>query len=119
MAGGIYPVLENRSTDIETHPGYEGNGYAIGLWKAIEPLIPAWVHQLCDPRRVLAYHKDGAHGAEEPIDQLSGYRTLWTSNLLSELGYTNVLGALNYYLGEAEVKELGQPERHWIKILRH
>jgi hypothetical protein len=70
---------------LQTSIGYEGNGYANALWHATETIVPAWIHYLGAPSRVLAYHVDGARGAEEPTEQKQGYRTNWTSNLLSKL----------------------------------
>jgi len=113
------PFWKIEARIIETKQGYEGNGLAKALFLTTETIIPAWLHYLSNPSLVLAYHFDGARGAEEPTHEKKGYRTNWTGNLLSTLGYSNKIGTLEYYLGENQVKEMGTPDKHWIKVLRH
>jgi len=112
------PYWRIEARIIETKQGYEGNGLAKALFVATETLVPAWLHYLGEPQRVLAYHIDGARGAEESTEQKTGYRTNWTSNLLHNLGYSNSRNTLEYYLGDRRVKEMGTPDKHWIKVLR-
>lgn len=113
------PYWQIETSIIETQRGYEGNGFAHALWDATETLIPSWLRYLTGPSRVLAYHRDGARGAEEAADERNGYRTGWTGNLLAARGYTNRRSELDYYLSEHRVNQAGDPDRQWIKILRY
>ncbi len=97
---------------------FEGNGLGSALLIGSEKLCLGWARTLGEPTRVIAHHFDGAHGAEESADCRRGYRTGWTGNILSKLGYTNKREALEYYLGEAKVAQMGNPERNWLKIFR-
>ncbi|MEA3355541.1 MAG: hypothetical protein U9Q63_03600 [Patescibacteria group bacterium] len=105
---------------LNTTSGFEGNGFGKSLLVASESLMPTWVKDLKNPPNcVIARHFDNSRGAEQSVKDQAGYRTGWTSQILSELGYKKgSLSLLNYYFGEDRTSNLGTPEKNWIKVFR-